>query len=113
MLWFISPHSTSHLQPCDGVIFHSFKRCIQTQATTTLACSVLDGSSDDAVVNKSCWRQSWADWAARAVTDFCEKNQVWTTGWRRLRDDFRKAVEEAAALHARDELFAKHRARGC
>ena len=35
-----------------------------------------------------------------------------TTGWRRLRADgdgaFRDAVEEAAALHSHDELFAKH-----
>ena len=34
------------------------------------------------------------------------------TVWRRLRahsgDDFRVAVTEAATLHARDELFAKH-----
>ena len=44
--------------------------------------------------------------------DLCDANQVWTTGWRRLRADgdgaFRDAVEEAAALHAHDELFAKH-----
>ena len=33
------------------------------------------------------------------------------TGWRRLRasdDDFLNAVTEAATVHARDELFAKH-----
>ena len=38
------------------------------------------------------------------------QNQAWTTGWRRLRahsdDEFREAVTEAAALHARDGLFA-------
>ena len=40
------------------------------------------------------------------------KNQVWTTGWRRLRahtdGDFRDVVTEAAAVHARDELFSEH-----
>ena len=44
--------------------------------------------------------------------DLCDKNQVWSNGWRQLRarsdDDFREAVEEAATLHATDELFAKH-----
>ena len=63
-------------------------------------------------MNKAWRRQSSAEWAARAVTDLCDANQVWTTGWRRLRADgdgaFRDAVEEAAALHAHDELFAKH-----
>ena len=63
-------------------------------------------------MNKTWRRQSSAEWAARAVTDLCDKNQVWSTGWRRLRahsdGDFRESVEEAAALHARDELFAKH-----
>ena len=40
------------------------------------------------------------------------KNKVWSTGWRRLRAHsdgaFRDAVEEAAALHARDDLFSRH-----
>ena len=47
-----------------------------------------------------------------AVTDPCHKNQGWTTGWRRLRAHsdahFKEAVEEAAALHAHDELFSMH-----
>ena len=48
-------------------------------------------------------RQSSADWAAREVTDFCDKNQACTTGWRRMcatnDDEFRDTVTEAAALH--------------
>ena len=63
-------------------------------------------------MNKAWRRQSSAEWAARAVTDLCDKNQAWTTGWRRLRAHsdahFKEAVDEAAALHARDELFSKH-----
>ena len=51
-------------------------------------------------------------WAARAVQDLCDANQVWATGWRRLRAHsdahFKEAVEEAAALHADGELFARH-----
>ena len=41
-----------------------------------------------------------------------DENKVWSTGWRQLRAqndaEFRDAVTEAAALHARDELFSKH-----
>ena len=39
-------------------------------------------------------------------------SQAWTTGWRPLRAHsdahFNEAVAEAATLHSRDELFAKH-----
>ena len=63
-------------------------------------------------MNKACRRQSSAEWAARAVTDILDENKVWSTGWRQLRAHndgaFRDAVEEAAALHAHNELFAKH-----
>ena len=63
-------------------------------------------------MNKAWRRQSSAEWAARAVTDFCDKNRAWTTGWLRLRArsdaHFKEAVTEAAALHARGELFAEH-----
>ena len=49
---------------------------------------------------------------ARAVTDLCDENKAWTTGWRPLRAHsdahFKEAVAEAAALHSRDELFSKH-----
>ena len=55
-------------------------------------------------MNKAWRRQSSAEWASRAATDLCEKNQAWTTGWHRLRAgsnaEFRDAVTEAAALHA-------------
>ena len=48
----------------------------------------------------------------QTATDLCEKNQVWTTGWRQFRAqsvaEFREAVAQAAALHAHDELFSKH-----
>ena len=112
VLCFIPPHSTSYLQARDVAVFRSFKSCIQAQASGTLARSVLDGSFDDVVMNRAWRRQSSAEWAARAITDLCDKNRRWTTCWRRLRahcdDDFRDAVTEAAALHARDELFAKH-----
>ena len=85
---------------------------IQTQARATLARSVLDGTFEDLAMNKAWRRQSSAEWAARAVTDLCDKNQVWTSGWRRSQahsdGDFCDAVTEAAALHARDDLFAKH-----
>ena len=47
VLCFIPTHSTSY-----------FKSCIQTQATTTLARSVLDGTLDDVVMNKAWRRQS-------------------------------------------------------
>ena len=49
-----------------------------------------------------------AEWATWAVTDLCEKNQAWTTGWHRLRDnsddDFRAKANE---LHATGDWFAK------
>ena len=83
-----------------------------TQASATLARIVLDGSFEGLAMNKAWWRQSSADWAARAVTDLCDENKTWTTGWHRLRAgsnaEFREAVAEAAALHAHDELFSKH-----
>ena len=60
-------------------------------------------------------RQSSAEWAARAATDLRDENKAWTTGWRPLRahsdGEFRDAVTEAAALHARDQLFSKHNER--
>ena len=63
-------------------------------------------------MNKAWRRQSSAEWAARAVTDLCDENKAWTTGWHRLRAgsnaEFREAVAEAVALHAHDELFSKH-----
>ena len=106
VLCFLPPRRTSHLRPCD------VKSCIQAQASATLARSVIDGSFDDVVMNKAWRRQSSAEWAARAVTDLCGKNKAWATRWGRLRArgdvDFRNAVTEAAALHARDELFSKH-----
>ena len=67
-------------------------------------------SFDVVVMNRARRRQSSAEWAARCTMDFCDKN--WRTGCRPLRAHsdahFKEAVEEAAALHARDELFAKH-----
>ena len=108
VLCFIPPHSTSNLQPCDEAVFRSFKSCTKAQASATLARSVLDGSFDDVVTIKAWRRQSSAEWAARAVTDFCDKNQVWDTGWRQLRarsdDDFREAVHQA---NTTGDLFAK------
>ena len=112
MLCFFPPQSTSYLQPCDVAVFRSFKSCIQAQASATLARSVLDGSFEVLAMNKARRRQSSAEWAARAVTDLCEKNQAWTTGWRRLRahsnDEFEAAVAHATELHSRDELFSRH-----
>ena len=110
MLCFLPP-STSYLQPCDVAVFR-FKSCIQAQASATLARSVFDDTFEGLAMNKPWRRQSSAEWAARAVRDLCDANQVWTTGWRRLRAHgdahFKDAVEEAAALHARGDLFAKH-----
>ena len=112
LLCFIPPHSTSYLQPCDVAVFRSFKSCIQAQASATLARSVIDGSFEGLAMNKAWRRQSSAEWASRAVTDLCDENKAWTTGWHRLRAgsnaEFRDAVAEAAALHAHDELFSKH-----
>ena len=112
VLCFLPPQSTSYLQPCDVAVFRSFKSCIQTQASATLARSVLDGSFDGLAMNKAWRRQSSAEWAARAIADIVAEGRVWNTGWRQLRAHsdgaFRDAVEEAAALHAHDELFAKH-----
>ena len=97
VLCFIPPHSTSYLQPCDVAVFRSFESCIQEQASATLARSILDGSFDDVVMNRAWRRQSSAEWRA---------------GRRRLRahcdNDFRGVVGESAALHAPDDLFAKH-----
>ena len=93
-------------------VFRSFKSCIQTQASATLARAVLDGSFDGLAMNKAWRRQSSAEWAARAIADNLAEGKVWSTGWRQLRAHndgaFRDAVEEAAALHSRDDLFARH-----
>ena len=63
-------------------------------------------------VDKAWRRQSSAEWASRAVTDLLDESKAWTTGWRRLRAHgdahFKEALAEAAALHAHEELFAKH-----
>ena len=112
VLCFLPPQSTSYLQPCDVAVFRSFKSCIQAQASATLARSVIDGSFEGLAMNKAWRRQSSAKWASRAVTDLCDENKAWTTGWHRLRAgsnaEFREAVAEAAALHAHDELFSRH-----
>ena len=79
MLCFIPPRSTSYLQPCDVAVFGTFKSCIQTQASATLARSVLDGTFEGLAMNKAWRRQSSAEWASRAATDLCEENQAWTT----------------------------------
>ena len=111
MLAFLPPQSTSYSQPYDVAVFHSFKGCIQTQASATLARSVLDGSFEGLAMNKAWRRQSSADWAARGVKDLCDENKVWSTGWRQLRAQsdasFREAVEEANELHATGALFAR------
>ena len=115
VLAFLPPQSTSYLQPCDVAVFRSFKSCIQTQASATLARAVLDGTFDGLAMNKPWRRQSSAEWASRAVKDLCDANQVWATGWRQLRadsnDEFVAAVAHATDLHAAGELFARHRAR--
>ena len=112
VLCFIPPRSTSYLQPHDVAVFRSFKSCIETRASATLARSVLDGSFEGLAMNKAWRRQSSADWEARAVKDLYAENQAWTTGWHRLRAgsnaEFREVVEKAAALHSRDDLFSKH-----
>ena len=112
VLAFLPPQSTSYLQPCDVAVFRSFKSCIEAQASTTLARSVLDGSFDGLAMNKAWRRQSSAEWASRAVADLCEKNLAWTTGWSRLRahsnDEFEAAVAHATELHAEGELFSRH-----
>ena len=63
-------------------------------------------------MNKAWRRQSSAEWAARAIADILAEGKVWNTGWSQLRAHndgaFRDAVEEAAALHSRDDLFARH-----
>ena len=111
VLCIIPPRSTSYLQPCDVAVFRSFKSCIQTQASATLARSVLDDTFEGLAMNKAWRRQSSADWAARAVKDLCAENKVWNTGWRQLRAqsdaEFHEAVEEANELHATGALFAR------
>ena len=47
------PRVVLYLHPCDLAVIRSFKSCIQTQATTTLALSVLNGTFDDLVMNKA------------------------------------------------------------
>ena len=60
------------------------------------------GASRLSEVDRVCYDR----WAKRTT------NQVLATGWRRLRAHgdahFKEAIEEAAALHARGDLFAKH-----
>ena len=110
VLCFLPPQSTSYLQPCGVAVFRSFKSCIQAQASATLARSVLDGSFVGLAMNKEWRRQSSAEWASRAATDLCEKNQAWTTGWSRLRahsnHEFEAAVAHATELHAEGKLFS-------
>ena len=77
VLSFLPPRSTSYLPPCDVAVFRSFKSCIQTQASATLARSVLDGT-----FRRLGHEQSMAApvfgriWAARAVTDLCDENKA-------------------------------------
>ena len=86
---------------------------LQLTATldNVLTRSIIDGSSEGLAMNKAWRRQSSAEWAARALTDLCDENKVWSTGWRQQRahsnDDFREAVEEANELHATGALFAR------
>ena len=47
---------------------------------------------EDLAMNKAWRRQSSADWAARAVKDFCAQNKVWNTEWRQLRAEFHETV---------------------
>ena len=112
VLCFIPPRSTSYLQPCDLAVSRGFKSCIQTQASTTLARFVIDGSFDDVEMNNAWRTQSAAEWASCAVQDLREKNQVWTVGRSRLRardtTAFGGAVSEAVALHSHDELLSMH-----
>ena len=112
VLCFFPPQSTSYLQPCDVAVFRSFKSCIQAQANAALARCILDGSFDGLAMNKAWRRQSSAEWAARAVKDLLDANQVWSTGWRRLRahsdGEFEAAVAHATELHAEGELFSRH-----
>ena len=61
VLCYLPPQSTSYLQPCDVAVFRSFKSCIQTQASATLARSVLDGSFEGVAMNKAWRRQSSAE----------------------------------------------------
>ena len=90
VLCFIPPRSTSYMQPCDVAVFRSFKSCIQAYASATLARSVIDGSFEGLAMNKSWRRQSSAEWAARAATELCDENKVWSTGWRQLRAQRRR-----------------------
>ena len=112
VLCVLPPQCTSYLQPCDVAVFRSFKSCIQTHASATLAHAVLDGSFDGLAMNKAWRRQSSAEWAARAIADILAEGNVWSTGWRQLRahsnDEFEAAVAEAKELHADGELFARH-----
>ena len=98
VLCFLPPRSTSYLQPCDVAVFRSFKSCIQTQASATLARSVLDGTFEGLAMNEAWRRQSSAEWAARAVTDLCDENKAWTTGWRPLRAHSDTHFKEAASV---------------
>ena len=53
VLCFIPPRSTSYLQPCNVAVFRFLKSCIQTQASATLARSVLDDTFDGLAMNKA------------------------------------------------------------
>ena len=105
VLCFIPPHSTSYLQPGDLAVSRSFKAASRRERTPLLPAPS-PTSFDDVVMNKA-----WRRLSSRSHGPSRQK-PAWTTGWRRLRahsdGDFRDAATEAAALRARDELFAKH-----
>ena len=86
-----------------------FAVAVTYQAMYLSFARVVDIENDELRVSVLC---SSAEWAARAVTDLCDENKAWTTGWRPLRAHsdahFKEALAEAAALHSRDELFSKH-----
>ena len=75
VLCFLPPRRTPYLQPCDVPVFRSFWSCIQAQTSATLAGSVLDGSFEGLATNRAWRRQSSAEWAAPAVTVFCDKTR--------------------------------------
>ena len=77
-----------------GAVLHGLALLAALVNCRARPCNARDALGADGfeglAMNKAWRRQSSAEWASRAATDLCEKNQAWTTGWHRLRRQQRR-----------------------
>ena len=85
VLCFLPPQSTSSLQPCDVTFFRSFKSCIQTQASATLARAVRDGTSKAWPRTKHGGASLRPNGQLAQSRTSAARTRFGTTGWRPLR----------------------------